>query len=79
MGFFLSYKNVVEKVSLVILEVNPDFEYSKSLASNIFEMANNQIYFAEHLPRLTDIDNDKNILEELEEMLVFFALKLLER
>lgn len=78
LGFFLSYKNVVEKVSLVILEVNPGFVYSKSLASNLFEMANNQIYFAEHLPRLTDIDNDNNILEELEKMLVFFALKLLK-
>jgi hypothetical protein len=76
-GFFLSYKNLTQKVAGIILEVNPAFQYSKSLASNLFEMSNNQIYFAEHLPRLTDIRDSDNILADLEKMLVFFTFKIL--
>lgn len=76
-GFYSSYKTLVERISSVILEVNPDFIYPKSLASNLFEMTNSQIYFAEHLPRLTNITSKETISEELEEMLSFFTTKIL--
>jgi AcrR family transcriptional regulator len=78
LGFFLSYKSLVRKVADIIYEVNPDFPYAKSLASNLFEMANDQIYFAEHLPRLTDIKKDDKSTDELERMLTFFTFKLLD-
>ena len=64
-GLFLSYKELVEKVSGFICEFNPDFKYRKSLVSNLMEMASNQIYFAEHLPRLTDIVDNENEFKEL--------------
>ncbi len=79
MGLFLSYKEVVKRLAGIIAEVNPDFPYKKSLASNLFEMANNQIYFVQHLPRLTDLKNRAGSYEELEEMLRYFAFKLLEK
>ena len=79
LGFFLSYKNVVENVAKAICEVNPDFPYCKSLASTLFEMANNQVFFAEHLPRLTDIGKDDKVGQALEEMMAYFSFKLLER
>lgn len=78
-GYFLSYKNVVDSLAGIIEEVNPDFPYSHSLASNLFEMANNQIFFAQHLPRLTDIDSEELDFKEVEKMLKFFAFKLLEK
>lgn len=52
-GFYLSYKALIQKVADVILEIDPKFPYPHSFASNLFEMANNEIFFAEHLPRLT--------------------------
>jgi AcrR family transcriptional regulator len=76
-GLFLSYKSLVEKISNIILEVAPGFPYSKSLASNLFEMANNQIYFAEHLPRLTDLKKGDDVHEALEEMIIHFTFKIL--
>lgn len=76
-GLFLSYKELVEKVASIINEVNPDFKYKNSLASNLFEMSNNQRYFAEHLPRLTDIQSDNS--KELLEMMEYFVLKLLKK
>jgi AcrR family transcriptional regulator len=76
-GFFTSYKNLVELVSTIIAEVNPNFKYPYVLATNLFEMSNNHIYFAEHLPRLTDISTEKGTVNEVELMLNYFVDKLL--
>jgi len=54
-GFFLKYKNVVERVSQIILEINPKYKYPHMLVSTIIEGAHHQRFFAEHLPRLTDV------------------------
>lgn len=76
-GFFTSYKSLSKKIADVILEINPSFAYPRALASNLLEMANNHIYFALHLPRLTDIDQHKDIIKQVEELLQFFAFKLI--
>ena len=77
-GFFKSYKNLTNSVSQVISEVNPDFKYPYALATNLFEMSNNSIYFAQHLPRLTDISVNENDVKEVDKMLNYFVDKLLE-
>jgi len=76
-GFFSSYKNLANTVSKVISEINPKFKYPYALATNLFEMSNNHIYFAKHLPRLTDISVKKNDVDEVENMLNYFVDKLL--
>lgn len=78
-GFFLEYKTLTAKVAEVILEINPDFPYPNALASNLFEMANNHIYFALHLPRLTDVEVKDDNFVEVEEMLEYFAFSLLKK
>jgi len=77
-GFFLNYKEIVSSVAKVILEINPKFPYPQALASNLFEMTNNHIYFADHLPRLTEIKNKSSQNEDIEKMLLFFVSKLLD-
>ena len=76
-GFFFNYKKLSEKVADVISEVNPQFPYPHTLASNLFEMANNHIYFAQHLPGLTDVTVKNGNFGEVEEMLEYFAFNLL--
>jgi len=76
-GFFLDYKELAEKVAETLTAVNPKFPFPRTLASNIFEMANNQIYFANHLPRLTDIKIKKQNYEEVVKVLEYFVFKLL--
>ncbi len=76
-GLFLNYKRLSEKVAEVIIEVNPDFPYPHALASNLFEMANDHIYFAQHLPRLTDVHVVENNFDEVVQLLEYFALTLL--
>lgn len=76
-GFFQSYKNLIQKISDVILEIDSSFPYSHSFASNLIEMANNEIYFAEHLPRLTDVKvSDKNF-DEVVKLLKFYKDRMI--
>lgn len=78
-GFFVSYKTLSKKIADILLEINPDFPYPRALASNLLEMANNHIYFAQHLPRLTDVSTEKgDILKQVEELLQFFAFQLIK-
>lgn len=77
-GFFKSYKDLTNSVSKVISEVNPKFKYPYALATNLFEMSNNSIYFAQHLPTLTDISIKENKVVEVEKMLMYFTNKLLK-
>ncbi len=76
-GLFYSYKSLVKLVADIILEIDPKFPYSVSLSSNLFEMANNQIYFAEHLPKLSSLSDGKNLNDDLVKMLSYFAFKIL--
>ncbi len=76
-GFFESYKDLAESLSNVIREINPNFKYPFTLATNLFEMSNNQIYFAKHLPKLTDVSIEEDNVNEVEDMLNYFVEKLL--
>ena len=76
-GFFSSYKALASTTSNVISEICPEFKYPYSLATNLFEMSNNHIYFAKHLPQLTDISVQEDDVNEVERMLNYFSQKLL--
>jgi AcrR family transcriptional regulator len=74
-GFFIPYKELVGRLANIIEEINPKFQYAKSLGSTLFEMINNQLFYAEHLPRLTSLNN-KSRVEELEVMVNHFAFSV---
>ncbi|HHB79842.1 MAG TPA: TetR/AcrR family transcriptional regulator [Saprospiraceae bacterium] len=76
-GMFKSYKDLIAVISGIVLEVDPDFKYPHALASSLFEMANNQLFFARYLPKLTDVSSKKNYDVEVEKILNYFLNKLL--
>ena len=76
-GFYKSYKSLIQKVADVILDINPEFPYPHSLANNLFEMANNEIFFAEHLPRLTDMEVSNENYEQVNKLLKYYKSKML--
>lgn len=78
-GFFLTYKSLAKRIAKIIKEVNPDYAYPRALASTLLEMANNHIYFAQHLPSLTDIEVKNDDLSQVEELLEDFAFRVLIR
>ncbi|WP_069661244.1 TetR/AcrR family transcriptional regulator [Arcticibacter eurypsychrophilus] len=51
---FSSLKSLCLFISEIILEINPTFQYPRSLASTLLETAHDQQFFSEHLPKLTD-------------------------
>jgi hypothetical protein len=74
-GFFKTYKQVVHRASNIILEVNPDFEFPHMLISTVIEGAHQQKYFAEHLPKLTDVKQGKDTISEFYVSLVLKAIQ----
>jgi AcrR family transcriptional regulator len=54
-GFFIPYKDVVERVATIITEIRPDYKYPNMLVSTIIEGAHHQRFFTTHLPKLTNI------------------------
>lgn len=59
-GFYKTYKRVVQRVSDMVLEINPNFEFPHMLISTVIEGAHHQRYFSKHLPALTDVEEGKN-------------------
>lgn len=54
-GFFLPYKNLVQRLSSIVIEIKPNYKYPHMLVTTFIESAMNQRYFADHLPQLTDV------------------------
>ena len=55
LGAFSTYKQLVQRVSEIVLEINPDFKYPHMLISTVIEGSHHQRFFSEHLPKLTDM------------------------
>lgn len=75
-GFFLSYKRLCSRIADIIREVNPTYRFPAALVSTVIESAHNQLFFAEHLPSLTEVGkkNEDNTTVFITE-LVFRILK----
>lgn len=58
-GLFRGYKSLCRKIADMIKEINPDFRYAHALVSTVLEAAHQQIFFAKHLPSLTEISGSK--------------------
>ena len=65
-GIFRDYKNLVAKIADIILEINATYKYPHMLVTTVIEGAHQQRFFADHLPRLTDV------LEEEDATCVFY-------
>ncbi|MBX3042251.1 MAG: TetR/AcrR family transcriptional regulator [Candidatus Kapabacteria bacterium] len=57
-GLFSSYKNLCKRLSNICDEINPEYKYSKSLASTIYEGIHHQKFCAHHFHSLTDFSSD---------------------
>jgi hypothetical protein len=74
-GVFKVYKRIVQRVSDMILSINPDFEYPHMLVSIVIEGAHQQRYFADHLPALTDVTQGDSGISDFFEMMVFKTIE----
>ena len=75
-GFFLPYKELVQAVSDIILEINTNFKYPHMLVTTIIEGSHHQRYFAEHLPRLTNVVEGEDAITSFYQEMV---IKIIEK
>jgi AcrR family transcriptional regulator len=59
-GFFLVYKRVINQMIDIIQEVNPDYNYAKSLASSIVEGSLHQHFLKDHLKTITNCNENNS-------------------
>jgi AcrR family transcriptional regulator len=61
-GLFRGFKSICAKITSFILEINPTYKYPNALVSTILQAAHQQLFYAEHLPSLTELKKeDKEI------------------
>ena len=76
-GLFREHKRLVASIAAVVSEINPAYPYPHALISTALEAARKQLFFAQHLPSLTNADPtasvEQNIYNFLEGM-IFGAL-----
>lgn len=74
-GLFLPYKAICKKIAAILQEINPRYPFPHSLASTALLALTHQIYYAQHLPSLSDIKYDpKKNNQKLYEFLEGFLL-----
>lgn len=57
---FKPYKDLCASIADIIMEYNNNYNFPRSLASTIIEMAHIQNFFMNNLPALTDFENTKD-------------------
>lgn len=75
LGVFKPFKDFVQRIADVILEIQPNYKYPHMLVTTIIEGAHHQQHFAEHLPRLTDIVAGENAVFEFYYDIVIKSLR----
>ena len=62
-GFFIVYKRIINRIIEIIIEVNPNYTFAKSLASSIVEGALHQHFLKEHLTTITNCDKNNTVTD----------------
>lgn len=62
-GFFLIYKKVINRITAIVNEFNPEYPYAKSLVSTIVAGSLHQHFLTEHLKTITDCSEPKSTTE----------------
>jgi len=74
LGAYRKYKQLVQRICDIILEINPSYKYPHMLISTVIEGGHHQRFFSEHLPRLTDILEGEDAIVTFYTQLVFQAI-----
>jgi AcrR family transcriptional regulator len=63
-GYFLEYKRLCHHIAEIVMDINPEYPYPHALISTVLEAAHQQLFFAQHLPALTEIRGTQRSPEE---------------
>lgn len=75
LGYYQVYNRIVERISDMVLEVSPKFQYPHTLVSTVIEGAHFQKFFSNNIPLLTDVGKDETKLVNFFTTMVFRMIK----
>jgi len=71
-GLFREFKTLCDSICGIILEINPHYPFPHALVSTLLESSRKQLFFAQHLPSLTEAGEDAalavNVVKFLEHL-----------
>ncbi len=59
-GLFGGFKTLCKKIASIVNEVSPTYQFANTLVSTALITANQQLFFASHLPSLTNIEANED-------------------
>ncbi len=74
-GFYTVYKQIVNRLSDIVKEINPNYKYPSMLISSTIDGALHQKYFVNHFPSLIDNTQSTDCVSSFYNDLVFSAIK----
>ncbi len=74
-GLFAGYKALCLTIARTIAEVDPTFPYPHALASTAIEASHQQIFFAQHLPSLTELKVEGEDFGDISKFLEMLLLR----
>ncbi|MEQ9167603.1 MAG: TetR/AcrR family transcriptional regulator [Fulvivirga sp.] len=77
-GLFRGFKSLCTKIAGFVQEINPDYKAANSLISTVLHSAHHQLFYAEHLPSLTNLSYGKNMHSQNEEFLKDLIFKTIK-
>ncbi|MFT2007266.1 TetR/AcrR family transcriptional regulator [Pontibacter sp. 13R65] len=77
-GYFLEFKRLCDRLAHMVQDINPGYPYPHALMSTVLEAAHQQIFFAHHLPSLTEICGAKHIEGETSVFLKHLVFSAIE-
>ncbi|MEY3444483.1 MAG: hypothetical protein RLZZ519_2764 [Bacteroidota bacterium] len=78
-GLFQGYVQLVEKLAGIVGAVNPEFAYPKALAVTVIEASRKQLFFAEHIPTVTELRGPDLIHQQLADFLELLILQTIQK
>ncbi len=77
-GLFRGYKDLCHKIAMVLKDINADYPYPHTLVSSLLEASHQQVFFAMHLPSLTDISDNGSLDEQVNQYLEHTIFKIIQ-
>lgn len=77
-GLFRGFKSLCTKIAGFVEEINPNYKSAHSLISTVLHSAHHQLFYAEHLPSLTNLCFGKNMHSQNEEFLKDLIFKTIK-
>ncbi len=73
-GHFRSFKQIIDRVSHIISEINPNFQYPNMLVYALINGAIEQSHFALHFPSVSELNSENTTVTEFYNNLIFKAI-----